>query len=269
MASFTASASVGGVSKDPVKKGTILVVDDELIIQEMVCGRLMLEQYVVFSAESAEKALALLDRITPDLIILDISMPGMGGFGFLKRLADATPHAQCPVIIFTGRHQLESFFKETPIAAFLAKTTDPELLVRKVKEMILPHRGSVPDRREDASRRLVLVEDDAFLCHHLSIYFTRHGFAVQGHDGGDTLLTTVSLHQPSLIILKYMLPHHNGPTLAEKLWNNPSTQDIPVILYDETATHQVIPYDSNVKLLVPSSRDYILLEAIHRVVGVA
>lgn len=250
------------------KKGSILLVDDDPVILEMVGGRLTLEQYMVFPSPSAEKALETLKRVTPDLIILDIAMPGLGGLGFLKRLAAATPHATCPVIIFSGRHELESFFKDMPVAAFIPKTTLPEVFIQKVEAVIQSARLPPANTAAPAKKRLMLIEDDRTIAHHLELYFSKlGGYSVHGHDGGHSFLDEVTRILPDLVLIKYLLPSHNGTALAQALASHPPTRGIPVILYDDSEMHSTLPMLPNVKRLIPSGRDNVLLTAIHHIVN--
>lgn len=223
-----------------------------------------MEQYTVFPAPSAEVALETLKRVTPNLIILDISMPGLGGLGFLKRMVEATPHATCPIIIFSGRHEMEPFFKDMPIAAFLPKTTHPEVFIQKVHEVIQSTKVAPATTTSSAKKKIMLVEDDHAIAHHLAQYFTQMGgFSVHGHDGSHSFIEEVTRILPDLLLIKYLLPSHNGPALAQALASHSPTRDIPVILYDDSELHTTAPKLPNVKRLIASSRDNVLLYAIH------
>jgi len=68
------------------QSSTILVVDDDELILRMMRTILTLRQYKVLLAKDAQEALALVAEATPDLIILDISMPGMNGLDFCKEV---------------------------------------------------------------------------------------------------------------------------------------------------------------------------------------
>lgn len=252
----------------PHTKGTILFVDDDPIIREMVGGRLTMEQYAVFPVPSAEKALETLERVTPDLIILDIAMPGLGGLGFLKRLMEAIPHTTCPVIIFSGRHEMESFFKDMPVATFMPKTTHPEVFIQKVHEVIHNAHATRSKATPDAPRKLMLIENDQAVTRHLIHYLSKWGgFSVQGHDGARGFLDEVTRLLPDVLLIKYFLPSHNGTTLAQALSSHPPTRDIPVILYDDSGMQLVAPVFQNIKLLVPSGRDHVLLHAVRQIAG--
>lgn len=248
--------------------GTVLLVDDDPRLLEMIKDRLVVEQYTVLTAESAEKAILLLAQALPDVIVLDIGMPGLGGLGFLKNAALPKSRVTCPIIIFSGRGKMESFFQGSSVFAFLHKPADPVLFLDTVKRAVHHHRVRHPRTTTKSGRRMLLVvEDDELRLFHLSRCFTEHGFEVEGHDGGHTFLEAVSRHHPELILIKYLLPHRNGPNLAAELGSHPPTRDIPVILYDETATHAMTPGLPNVKGFVPSSKHDHLLKAVYQYIG--
>jgi DNA-binding response OmpR family regulator len=80
--------------------GTILVIDDDETFLHLVGTLLRREGHEVVTAADAEAAIATLDRWRPDLIVLDIEMPGMSGLELLTRLK---PHVDVPVIVVSGR----------------------------------------------------------------------------------------------------------------------------------------------------------------------
>ena len=216
-------------------KGTLLFIDDDAVIQEMVGGRLRMEGFFVLYASRGEAALEMLETITPDLIILDVSMPGLGGLGFLRQLAE-THLNPAPVIIFSVRTELEPFFAQTNVAAFFPKTGDPDRFIRLIDQILKESRSGA--KAAPTRWRLLLVENDEHQRYHLRHYFNRNGFDVHTIDGGHTLLQDASEKDPHAILIKYMLPNFNGPNLAQQLGLYPATQHIPVTV---SYTHLTLP----------------------------
>jgi two-component system nitrogen regulation response regulator NtrX len=97
-------------------KPKILVVDDEKSILHSLRGALEDEDYQVSLAASGEEALAEVQRDLPDLILLDIWMPGIDGLAVLKEIKKSFP--QMPVIIITGHANIETAVKATKMGAF-------------------------------------------------------------------------------------------------------------------------------------------------------
>lgn len=253
------------------KHGTILLVDDDPSILQMVGDRLKLEGYTIVTTARGEQALEKLQAVSPDLIILDISMPGLGGLGFLRRLADIVPPPSAAVLVFTGRLEMSSFFSEITVSGFLPKTTHPDVFIQKVNELVTAHQAACPvtspPPQGSSRKKLLLLEDDFMLRLHLLGFFSQNGLTVDSIDGGHILLDAATRGMPDVILIKYLLPHHNGPALAEQLGNHGPTRHIPLILYDETGLHAGGRDYPFVKALVPSCKEQELLKAVRAIVG--
>jgi two-component system, cell cycle response regulator DivK len=81
---------------------TVLVADDKEAGRELVRTVLEKSGYQVFEAGDGEEAVAEARRIHPDLIILDIHMPGLDGFGVIERLRQEEGFAATPIIALTA-----------------------------------------------------------------------------------------------------------------------------------------------------------------------
>ena len=94
----------------PHRQPTVLVVDDEAGIRELFAKILESGGYVAVTAGSAETALDLIHRgtVVPDGILLDLKMPGMGGWAFLVQMRSDPAYASVPVAIVTGDSYLAS-----------------------------------------------------------------------------------------------------------------------------------------------------------------
>ena len=85
------------------KKGTILVVDDEAAITGSIDAILSKEGYQIHLAHDGEEGVSLASQVNPDLIILDITMPGMDGYEVAERLKQAPALTDVPIIFLTGK----------------------------------------------------------------------------------------------------------------------------------------------------------------------
>jgi two-component system nitrogen regulation response regulator NtrX len=95
---------------------SVLVVDDEPSIVQSLSGLLSDEGYKVSTAVNGYEALKVVDSDSPDLVLLDIWMPGMDGIETLKEIKKYHPHVQ--VIIITGHGNVETAVKATKLGAF-------------------------------------------------------------------------------------------------------------------------------------------------------
>jgi len=114
------------------KKQLILIVDDVPINLE-VLDSLLGEKYDIAVAISGEQSLELVDRISPDLILLDIIMPEMDGFEVCRRLKSSDKTKEIPIIFLTGKTETEDVIKgfETGATDYVTKPFNTlELLAR-------------------------------------------------------------------------------------------------------------------------------------------
>ena len=113
---------------------TIFVVDDNDTNLSMAKEALK-EQYKVLTLPSAEKMFALMDKVTPDLILLDIEMPDMDGFQALRQLKNTAGHADIPVIFLTGMTDAQIEVRGFQLGAidFVTKPFSAPVLINRIR----------------------------------------------------------------------------------------------------------------------------------------
>lgn len=248
----------------------ILLVDDEPNLLLTVGDQLMLEGYMVTTARSGDEALQALRLQTPDLIILDISMPGMTGLALLKKLSGPDGKPRYPILIFTARSNMETFFQTTAVEGFLTKTCDPAQLVAEVRRILLKtQKGSTPEPQQGTKQRrtVLIMEDDPTLNMRLKTSFTIAGYETQTITDSHSLADTLTVHQPSVILLKFMLSGTTGGAIAASLSDYTTARGIPIILYDASGITKTGDKFINVTKFVPSNLPADLLKATASVLG--
>jgi CheY-like chemotaxis protein len=86
---------------------TVLVVEDELNIRKFVAANLKVRGFQVLEAPDAETGLQLLQNSQPDVIVLDIKLPGMDGWQFLETITSEPRLADIPTLVMTA-HVMDS-----------------------------------------------------------------------------------------------------------------------------------------------------------------
>ena len=116
--------------------GHILVVDDEPAIVAVVRGRLEQEGFAVRAVASGEEALAHVDADPPDLVVLDVMLPGLDGFEVLRRLRGAG--CAVPVIMLTARDEDVDKIVGLELGAddYLTKPFNPRELSARVRAVL-------------------------------------------------------------------------------------------------------------------------------------
>lgn len=129
-------------SSEGKAKDLILAVDDVPRNLQVLGNLLKEENYRMSFAENGEQALKMVSRTPPDLILLDIMMPGMDGFEVCKQLKSSPETKDIPVIFLTGKSEIEDIIKGFEIGG-VDYVTKPfngiELLVRIKTHLELKH----------------------------------------------------------------------------------------------------------------------------------
>ena len=121
-----------------VDSGRILIVDDDLANREALHEVLTHTGFEVFSSESGEKALELLNAESVDLILLDITMPGMDGFEVLKRVRTLQGRSELPIIMVTGREERDHVVRALESGAndYVTKPLDLPILLARLRSQL-------------------------------------------------------------------------------------------------------------------------------------
>jgi two-component system nitrogen regulation response regulator NtrX len=128
----------------------VLIIDDEKNIRAQLSGLLTDEGYGSLVADSAEAGLDLVSRERPDLVLLDVMLPGMTGLDALAKIREGD--AELPVILMSGQASIETAVRATKLGAFdyLEKPLDPERLLVTVRNAL--ETGTLRRRTRELSR---------------------------------------------------------------------------------------------------------------------
>jgi DNA-binding response OmpR family regulator len=118
----------------------VLVVDDDPFIQKVLRLNLELEGYAVTTASDGEEALERLAGARPDLVVLDVMMPGLDGLEVLRRIRESPETADLPVILLTARGSEEDMWEgwQRGVDYYLTKPFDIEDLLRSMDRLLSP-----------------------------------------------------------------------------------------------------------------------------------
>lgn len=133
----------------------VLVVDDQPAAAEMLTRLFNANGYEVANAYNGTEALSLAHEIQPDLILLDIMMPGMDGFEVLKHLRDKPDTADIPTIFITAKTNLADIEHGLQLGAddYIPKPVKPRELLARAKSKIESHK-----LREELRKRTIELE---------------------------------------------------------------------------------------------------------------
>jgi DNA-binding response OmpR family regulator len=242
---------------------TVLVVDDEAVNRELLEAILTEAGYQVEQASSGEAALASATSRPPDLILLDLMMPGMSGFELCRRLKAHPSLEGVPVIVVTALGQVQD--KEVALTSgaddFVTKPVDAEDLRTRVGAMLRVRRirqdldrtlaylheleASRHAQRQETLSSLIpaaspgpppgtpappvlLVDDDAHTRNFYREVLAEHGFQVYTASHGEAALELARCHPVEAVLLDIMMPEMSGLEVLERL--RVQEPDLPVIM---------------------------------------
>jgi len=116
----------------------ILIIDDEPDIQRLLKALLETAGYTVASALDSMQALMIARQVKPDLMILDIRMPGGGGVKVYERLRMNTNFSSTPILVYTAvaLEDVGPQIHEHPMTAMLAKPAQPAEILSAVEQLL-------------------------------------------------------------------------------------------------------------------------------------
>ena len=119
------------------KRKTIIVVDDSNV-NLVICKTILKPFYVVYSASSVTKMFKLMERITPDLILLDVEMPDINGYEAARMLKDKDAFREIPLIFLTARNDpvSEKVGLNLGAADYLSKPVVGEQLIERIGKLL-------------------------------------------------------------------------------------------------------------------------------------
>ncbi len=159
-----------------MSKEKILVVEDEDDIAELIRYNLHKESYDVRVAGNGEKAVELARRDHPDLVLLDLMLPGMGGLEVCRTLKSDTATAGIPIVMVTARGEESDVVSGLELGAedYVTKPFAIKVLLARVRAVL----------RRNSTR--VVAEDEPIRIHDIEIHPGRH----EVRAGGDEVVLT-------------------------------------------------------------------------------
>lgn len=249
----------------------VLVADDDMALLRSITDYLVFEGYEVVVAHNGKEALARMDERVPDILVLDINMPGMGGLLVLKRLQRPDGSLPCPTLILTARSAMQAFFGGVPVDGFLAKPCSQDQLVAAIQRILSAKDHEAPPAR-CARRRLLVCDNTPERARQLQAVCARAGYDVVVVTTGSEVLERARAELPDAILMSEVLPNMNGSAVAAIVRAMPSTRSIPIVLHDEFRTKNdelraawKVP-EGVVKLVGPTD-PLILLKSVQSVLG--
>jgi signal transduction histidine kinase/CheY-like chemotaxis protein len=198
---------------------TILVVDDDPTVQDLMTRYLTKEGFRVVAAGGGKEGLRLAKELKPDLITLDVLMAEMDGWAVLSALKADPETADIPVIVLTMFDDKEMGFA-LGASDYMTKPVDRDRLLSILRKH---HQGQLPCH-------VLVVEDDLSIRQMVRRFLEKEGWKVREAVNGEEGLEAVKENPPGLILLDLMMPVMNGFDFLRELRRRPEWSRIPVVI---------------------------------------
>jgi DNA-binding response OmpR family regulator len=210
----------------------VLVVEDDSPIRVMLADMLADAGYVVAEAINGFQALAHLKDRRPDLIVLDLMLPGMSGWEFLDRSRAQLERANVPVIVLSAIRGQGDYPATLGVAAWFTKPLDVQHFLGAVEQLAGPSKANaatpVPQAVEPA--RILVIEDEPLIGELITEHLQGEGFVVELVPTIEAASARIAYAPPDLILLDLMLPGRSGWELLRQRQHDAELAAIPVLV---------------------------------------
>jgi len=208
--------TVPSAGRSEALAGTVLVIDDEPAVRDIVTRFLGREGFRVMTAASGEEGLRFARQVAPDVITLDVLMPGMDGWAILAALKADPLLANIPVVMLTIVEE-KNLGYALGAADYLVKPLDRDRLIEVI-------------RRHRPERPVLVVDDDPELRGLIRRVLEREGHTVIEAENGMIGLARARERQPGLVLLDLIMPEMDGFDFLEEFRREEAWRAVPVVV---------------------------------------
>ncbi len=217
------AAPVRPPGRDPLHQPTllptVLVVDDDAAARDLIARGLQKEGFAVLTAASGEEGVRLARQMRPDVISMDILMPGMDGWTALGLLKSEPGTAGIPVVMVSGVEDGDMGLS-LGAAGYLQKPVDREQLLATLRRF----------RGANERRPVLVVEDDDVTRELVRHALEDEGWIVAEARNGKEALESLEQSVPALVVLDLVMPEVDGFEFVARLRASERTRRVPIVV---------------------------------------
>jgi DNA-binding response OmpR family regulator len=221
-----------------MEKKKILIIEDELGLGEMYKYKLEKEGYKVFLAREGRSGIEIAKQELPDLILLDVVMPGLDGFEVLRILRSDPLTENLKIFVFSNLGQedeIERGLQEGADQYLIKANLTPEQLLNKIEEALDEKKKKETAKAKNGMPKVLLIEDENDIIAMYDLSLRRAGFAIDIARNGAWGLKLARTKKYNLIIMDVVMPAMSGIELLKKLREESLQTDVPIIVLSNSA----------------------------------
>jgi diguanylate cyclase (GGDEF)-like protein/PAS domain S-box-containing protein len=228
--------------------------------------------YTPLSAIDGEAGVAAALRELPDLIICDVHLPKLDGYGVVAALKGDATVRHIPTLAVTALAMVgdRERLLEAGFDGYIGKPIEPDTFVTQI-ESFLDGEMSTPSKNDIAT--ILIVDDHVLNREFLMTLLGYGGHRLLEASNGAEGLKMVLAERPDLVISDILMPNMDGYEFVTRMHGNPETADVPVIFY--TATYRereamAVAQSCGVRWVLPKPSDPdVILRTVHEALGLA
>jgi two-component system, cell cycle response regulator len=206
--------------------GIVLIVDDNELNRRLVFDLLEMEGFAPHACPDAEATLAWLEQgHKPDLILMDIALPGMDGLTLTRKLREDERFAETPIVALTASAMRgdEQKALSAGCSGYLSKPIDTRRFPDQVRDFMAKSPSSA------TGLRIMIVED-----HRIDLKLAGENARLSGHvvlsnTTAEDAISSLEHGHPDVVLLDLNLPGMDGLSFVKRIKADPNTRDLPVV----------------------------------------
>ena len=218
----------------------VLIVDDEYSVLEALQEYLTLRGYEVIVSGRGDEAVEVVRQEKPQVVLLDIRLPGLSGMDVLRQIRPMDPKLQIIMITALDDEGLRKEALELGATAFAFKPLDVQGLERIISTAVNQPPPLAPKSPLKSSQvHVLVVDDEPEICVALRYYLVGLGYQVMTAPTGEAAITHLKTARPrpDILLLDLSMPHRGGFAVLEEM--KEMSMRIPVVVLSGNDAHLV------------------------------
>ena len=205
---------------------TVLVIEDNPLNMKLVKQLITIAQHRAIEAFNAEDGIRLAQTKKPDLILLDVQLPGMDGLTAAGIIKNDPLLSSIPIIALTA-HAMRGYELKTKEAGcddYITKPIDTKVFFKKLELHLNCGRqekegGALANKTPQGAHTILVVDDEPLNVKLLAVKLGAAGYRVLKAYGGQEALNVIESDSPDLVLLDIMMPGMDGYEVIRRLRN--------------------------------------------------